>query len=320
MPSGGFTSLHAAYRRLGADLPFDDPALDHSAGLEGYYWRVVAGDTVLVVLCGVGKGAGGRWALVALAAHPGAYVRHATVAPATGSDAEFGARAADVLDGSATHLRMRLSAEDWVDLRLRPRLQWPRRAFGALGPAHVLPGLRQYWQPVVLDGSASGDAVVGGRELRLDDATVYAEKNWGPGFAGRWWWGQASGFPEQGVGVAFAGGALPRLGASPTAVVVWRDGEVQRFTPPLARAFVALGNERWRLRARSPRYRIEIEGAAAGWVPHVLPVPEPGEPGFQMRSRQLLAGRLGLRLTRAGRTIIDSVSPLAGLEQGSSAR
>jgi Tocopherol cyclase len=315
-----FTSLRAAYRRLGADLPFGDPALDHAAELEGYYWRVVAGDTVLVVLCGVGRAAGGRWALVALAAHPSGYVRHVIVARAAGFAGAFGVRAGDVLDGSATHLRLRLSAEDRVDLQLTPRLAWPRRAFGALGPAHLIPGLPQYWQPLLLDGVASGDAVVGGRPVRLDAAGVYAEKNWGPGFAGRWWWGQASAFPEAGVGVAFAGGALPRLGVSPTAVVVWREGEVYRFAPPLARSHVALGHERWQVRTRSPRYTVEIEGESAGSPAHALPVPERGEPGFQMRSRQLLAGRLTLRMTRAGRTLIDSVSQPAGLEQGVSAR
>jgi Tocopherol cyclase len=315
-----FTSLRAAYRRLGADLPFGDPALDHAAGLEGYYWRIVAGDTVLVVLCGVGRAASGRWALVALATHPGGYVRHAIVAPATGSAGEYGVRAGELLDGSATHLRLRLSAEDRVDLRLTPRLVWPRTAFGALGAAHLIPGLTQYWQPVLLDGLASGEAVVDGRPVRLDAAQAYAEKNWGPGFAGRWWWGQASAFAEEGVGVAFAGGALPRLGVSTTALVVWRDGEVHRFAPPLARSQVALAHDRWRVRTRSPRYTVEVEGEAAGSPAHVLPVPERGEPGFQMRSRQLLAGRLRLRMTRAGRTLIDSASPLAGLEQGDSAR
>jgi hypothetical protein len=194
-------------------------------------------------------------------------------------------------------------------------LTWPRGAFGALGAAHVVPGLAQYWHPVLLDGAASGEGCVAGRPLRLDGATVYAEKNWGPGFAGRWWWGQASAFPEDGLGVAFAGGALPRLGATPSAVVLWRGGQVHRFAPPLARSRVALGERRWRVRTTSPRYRLEIEGRATN-SGHLLPVPEPGEPYVEMRSEQVLAGRLALTLSRGGRTLIDSVSPLAGLEQG----
>jgi tocopherol cyclase len=309
------TSLHAAYRERGADLPFGDPGRDHGAPIEGYYWRIVAGEAVLVVLCGVGRGPRGRWGLVALASEPGAYVRYATTAPAAGSPTGFGVRAGKVLEGSLERVRLRLGDEDWLDLRLTARLAWPRGAFGALGVANLVPGLAQYWHPVLLDGAASGEGCVAGRPLRLDEATVYAEKNWGPGFAGRWWWGQASTFPEEGLGVAFAGGALPRLGATPSAVVLWRGGQVHRFAPPLARSRVALGERRWRVRTSSPRYRLEIDGQATS-SPHVLPVPEPGEPHVEMRSEQVLAGRLAVRLSRGGRTLIDSVSPLAGLEQG----
>jgi tocopherol cyclase len=252
---------------------------------------------------------------VALASDPGAHVRYATTAPAAGSPTGFGVRAGNVLEGSLERVRLRLGDEDWLDLRLTARLTWPRGAFGALGFANVVPGLAQYWHPVLLDGAASGEGCVAGRPLRLDDATVYAEKNWGPGFAGRWWWGQASTFPEEGLGVAFAGGALPRLGATPSAVVLWRGGRVHRFAPPLARSRVALGERRWRVRTSSPRYRLEIDGEATS-SGHVLPVPEPGEPHVEMRSEQVLAGRLAVRLSRGGRTLIDSVSPLAGLERG----
>jgi hypothetical protein len=252
---------------------------------------------------------------VALASEPGAHVRYATTAPAVGSPTGFGVRAGKILDGSLERLRLRLGDEDWLDLRLRARLIWPRGAFGALGAANVVPGLAQYWHPVLLDGAASGEGCVAGRPLRLDEGTVYAEKNWGPGFAGRWWWGQASAFPEEGLGVAFAGGALPRLGATPSAVVLWRGGQVHRFAPPLARSRVALGERRWRVRTSSPRYRLEIDGEATS-SGHVLPVPEPGEPHVEMRSEQVLAGRLAVRLSRGGRTLIDSVSPMAGLEQG----
>ena len=282
--------------------------------MEGYYWRIVSADTVLVVLCGVGRGPGGRWGLVALASHPGTHVRYATAAAAP-SPTGFGVRAGELLDGSLERLRLRLGDEDWLELRLSARLTWPRGAFGALGAAHVVPGLAQYWHPVLLDGAASGEGCVAGRPLRLDEATVYAEKNWGPGFAGRWWWGQASAFPEEGLGVSFAGGVLPRLRATPSAVVLRRGGQVHRFAPPLARSWVALGERRWQLRTASPRYRLEIDGQATT-SGHVLPVPEPGEPHFEMRSEQVLAGRLALRLSRGGRTLIDSVSPMAGLEQG----
>jgi hypothetical protein len=307
-----------AYRGTGADPPFGDPARAHGTALEGYYWRIVdaTAGSVVVVLCGVCQGAAGPWAAVALAAHPGGFTRHALVAPAGTEPHGFGARAASVLRGSADALSVRLGEDAWVELRLRSAQLWPRRAFGALGPAHAVPGLGQYWHPVVLAARADGEACLGGVRLRLDGATAYAEKNWGPGFAGRWWWGQSSAFPEEGLGVAFAGGALPRLGATPTAVVLWHGGQVHRFAPPLARSQVTLGELRWRVRTRSARYRLEIEGDAAGSCPHVLPVPVPGAPTVEMRSEQLLAGRLALRLSRGRRTLIESVSLPAGLEQG----
>lgn len=306
-----------AYRRSGADLPFGDPARAHGSAMEGYYWRVVDGSAgaVIVVLCGVCQGPEGPWATVALAAHPGGFVRHTVVAPAAAFPDRFGVSAAGTLHGSAEGFHAHLGDDAWVDVRLRSQLLWPRPVFGALGAAHAVPGLEQYWHPVVVDARVEGQANIGGVSRRLDGATVYAEKNWGPGFAGRWWWGQASAFPEEGLGVAFAGGAVPRLGATPSAVVLWRGGQVQRFAPPVAPSWVALGERRWRVRTSSPRYRLEIDGEATT-SGHVLPVPEPGEPHVEMRSEQVLAGRLALRLSRGGRTLIDSVSPLAGLELG----
>jgi hypothetical protein len=75
-----------AYRSTGADPPFGDPARAHGTAMEGYYWRVVDAEarSVIMVLCGVCRGAGEPWAAVALAAHPGGFTRHALVAPAAG--------------------------------------------------------------------------------------------------------------------------------------------------------------------------------------------------------------------------------------------
>jgi hypothetical protein len=313
-------SFRLQYRKAGADAPFGDPGRDHEAAMEGYYWRIVdaARERVLAVLCGVCEGPAGRWALVALAGHPGGVVRHAIVQPAAGDPQRFGVRVAEVLDGSLEHLRVRLDADNWIDAQLQPLLSWPRRAFGALGPAHLLPGLAQYWQPLLLDSEVSGEACVAGRRLALDGARAYAEKNWGPGFAGRWWWGQAFAFPEPQLGVAFAGGQLPLLGArpSPTAVVVRLGRRVLSFCPPLARARVGAGGGHWRLRMSSPRYQLELEGEAGDTPPHILPVPELGVPRVEMRSQQVLAGHIHLRLRRGRRTLIDASSPLAGLELG----
>lgn len=310
----------AAYRSSGADPPFGDPGRDHRAGLEGYYWRIVGEGRglVLIVLCGVCRSAQRRWAVVALGSHPGGLVRHAVAEHARGDPERFGVRAEPLLEGSLGRLRLRLDADNWIDARLRPRVLRPGRAFGALGPAHLLPGLAQYWHPVLFDAEVEGEARVAGRALPLGGARAYAEKNWGPGFAGRWWWGHAGAFPEGDLGVAFAGGRLPLPGgaAAPTAVIVRHGERLLRLCPPLARARVSVGHGGWRIRLRSPAYRLELEGEPAGSAPHVLPVPETETRVLDWRSRQLLAGRLALRLRRGGRTVIDSVSPLAGLELG----
>jgi hypothetical protein len=181
-----------------------------------------------------------------------------------------------------------------------------------------VPGLAQYWQPVLLAGEVEGEACLGGRRLRLDGARVYAEKNWGPGFAGRWWWGQADAFPDSDVGVAFAGGRLPMLGVSlsPTSVVLRMGGQVLRFVPPFARVRVSVGSHGWRVQVRGPRHRLELEGEADGEAPHRLPVPNVDTRRVDFRSQQLLAGRLRLRVHRGRRMLFDAVSPLAGLEVG----
>jgi tocopherol cyclase len=309
-----------AYRRTGADPPFADPARAHGAAMEGYYWRVVDAEagSVIVVLCGVCRGPDGPWAAVALAAHPGGFTRHALVAPAAASRDSFAARAADVLRGSADDLSVRLGEDAWVELRLRAVRVWSGRAFGALGAVHAVPGLGQYWHPVVLTASAHGEACLGGVPRRLDGATAYAEKNWGPGFPARWWWGHADSFPSADATVAFAGGRLGVAGrvVSPTAVVVRLGTRVLRFVPPVARLHAAATSGTWRVRARSPRHAVEIEGEAAASEPHLLPVPDVAERRVEMRSRQYLAGVLRLRVCRGGRALFEGESPFAGLELG----
>ena len=309
-----------AYRRTGADPPYTDPARNHGAAFEGYYWRLVHPEAgwVIVWLCGVCQGSGGSWATVALAVHPGGFLRHGTVAPATGDFERFGASAGDVFRGSADGLHVRMGDDAWVEARFRGQVTWPRRALGALGPAQLVPGLAQYWHPVLLAAEVEGEACIGGRRLRLDGARAYAEKNWGPRFAGRWWWGQANAFPDPDIGVAFAGGTLPILGvsAAPTAVVVRLGERVLRFVPPFARAQTRVDAHRWQVHMRSPRYRLELEGQAGEEEPYRLPVPDVRERRVEMRSQQVLAGRLRLSVHRGRHTVIDEVSRLAGLELG----
>src|SRR5918999_4006537 len=211
-----------AYRRSGADLPFGDPGRAHGSAMEGYYWRIVdaSAGSVIVLLCGVCQGPEGPWARVAFAAHPGGFVRHAVIAPAAGRRDCFGVRAAGTVHASTEDLHADLGDDTWIELRTRSPVLWPRPVFGALGPAHAIPGLGQYWHPVVLAARVEGQACVGGLPVSLDGATAYVEKNWGPRFAGHWWWGHADAFPGSDATVAFAGGRLGVAGqvVAPTAV------------------------------------------------------------------------------------------------------
>jgi tocopherol cyclase len=318
-----FGRLLDAYRSTGADPPFGDPARAHGTAMEGYYWRVVdaAAGSVLVALCGVCRGVGEPWAVVALAAHPGGFTRHALVSPGGAEPGGFGAVAGDILRGSADGLSVRLGEDAWVELRLRSALLWPGRVFGALGPAQLMPGLAQYWHPVVLAAKADGEASLGGVRLRFESATAYAEKNWGPGFAGHWWWGHADAFEAGDATVAFAGGRvrLARRVFSPTAVVVRLGTQVVRFAPPLASARAAATPNAWRVRTRTLRHTVEIEGEASGSAPHLLPVPDVAAGRVDLRSTQHLAGRLRLRVCRGRHTHFQGESPLAGLELGAPA-
>jgi hypothetical protein len=142
----------------------------------------------------------------------------------------------------------------------------------------------------------------------LDGVDVYAEKNWGAAFADHWWWGQ-------GEGVAFAGGRIH--GVAPTAVAAWTADGLITLAPPLARTVARAGNGEWHIRASSPRWRVEIEGAAQN--PLLLPVPLPAERRLEVRSRHHLLGRIAVTVHR-GRKLWLRSEGLAGLEDGATPR
>jgi hypothetical protein len=302
--------------------------------MEGYYWRLWDPGTgrSVMALCGVCQAAGRPWAVVALAAHPGGFVRWVNAAAAWADPAGLGVAAwneADpaaggghapptaegeaVLRGSSHRLAVDLGPDARLDAVLERRLGWPRRAFGGLGPAQVVPGLPQYWHPHLLGARVRGSAVLGGETLDLDGWEAYAEKNWGGAFPGEWWWGQA-GFGG-GTLAAFAGGRLGGPLAASAIVVRVADGSVLRFAPPTAVVTAEAGGGAWRLRARSARHRVLLEGEAAA-PPHILPVPVPAERRAVMRSEHHLGGRLRAVVHRGHRTVLREESALAGLEHG----
>lgn len=314
----------AAYRATGADLPFGDPRGYHGVGMEGYFWRIthVASGVVVVALIGVSRDAAGApWGMVALAAHPGGFVRAADLAHASASARGIDVRAGDgAFAAGEDHLRVGLGPDAELDVRFAARVGWPRRALGGIGLAQAVPGLSQYWHPHLLGARVRGSASIGGQRLDLDGATAYAEKNWGSsGHPSDWWWGQAHAFDREDVCVAFAGGeaTLGPLGLRATALVVALGGEVLRFVNPLAPMRVTVDERGWRIVARSARHHVVVEGHANGVAPHLLPVPVPRERRrLEAFSSQHLAGALAVRVRRGRRTLYEGSSALAGLERG----
>ncbi len=319
----------SCYRRTGADLPFMDPRGYHGIAMEGYFWRIthVPSGTILVVLAGVNRDDEGHtWGTVGLAGHPGDFSRSAAVAEATGERRGIG-----VWCGEDGHTNLRasdralcvdLGADACLDVRFDEPVGWRGGAFGGIGAAQTIPGLSQYWHPHMLGGRVTGRARLGDREIDLDGATVYAEKNWGRGgFPPAWWWGQAHGFARDDVCVAFAGG---RAGVGPlqflsTALVVRVGDEVVRAVRPLHPMRVELAPGSWRLRARTARHTIELEGRANGTPPHALPIPLAAQRrNLQGAAAQYLASELRIVVRRGRRTLFSGESVLAGLERGAS--
>lgn len=312
-----------SYRATGADLPFGDPRRAHGVAMEGYFWRFtdVASGRVIVALCGISQSRRGPWATIAVGAHPGGFQREADVRPGFADPRRFGVSAGEgAFSAGLDDVRLALSADARLDVRLHDPLRWPRRAFGGLGPAHAVPGFGQYWHPHVLGGAARGTAVLGGEEIDLDGFQVYAEKNWGAGgFPEHWWWGQAQGFDRRDVCVAFAGGDVKAgpLTVQATALVVRVGEAVVRLGNPLTSPVDAqVDEEAWRLRGRSAGWSVEVDGSARPGDAHVLPVPLPGEGHSVPGALEHLGGRLRVAVRRRGRLVFEGESRLAGLETG----
>jgi hypothetical protein len=113
--------------------------------------------------------------------------------------------------------------------------------------------------------------------------------------------------------VAFAGGRVH--GAAPTATVVWDPDGLARLAPPFARTVASAGGGEWRIRARTPRTAIELEGSAPG--PGLrLPVPLPASRSLELRSTHHLLGRIRVSVRRGRRFWLREESTAAALEDG----
>ena len=318
MRAGLSSRLRAAYRRSGADLPGSDTRPTHGAEMEGWFWRFTDRERgrVVIALCGVNRHPEGAWATVAVAAHPGGILRSMAADHAMAAATRYAVDIPGVL--SADERSLRVEVDDvTLSVDLDDLVGWPHR-LGAGGLFAAVPGLGQYWQPHVLGGRASGTLVAGDERFELDGAQVYAEKNWGAGFPDRWWWGQAQGFADPDLCVAFGGGRLSAgpVEASVSGAVVRIGPDVVRFAPPAALVRTSVADGEWHVDARRPGWRMRIDGDGAGNVPHVLPVPVPAERRNVDQDLEHLAGRMRVQIWRRGDRVVDDESSLAALEVG----
>lgn len=313
------------YRATGADLPFADPRRAHGVAMEGYFWRLSdpASGRVIVALCGIHRGrAGTAWANVAIAAHPGEVVAAADVPGGEADPRGLGVLVpGGAFDAGPDHVRADLGPRGAIDLQLHDVRPWPRRSLGGMGTGQVVPGLSQHWHPHVLGARASGTVRLGDETIDLGGYRVYAEKNWGrDGFPDRWWWGQAQHFDDApDTCVAFAGGAVSvgPVNTTATALVVRHGGTLIRLGDPVMSPVRAeVGEGTWHMKARGPRWGIELTATADQQDAHVLPVPLPARGYSVAGALQHFAGDLQLVLRRRGRIVYAGRSPLAGLEDG----
>lgn len=320
--------LRDAYRSTGADLPYGDPRAAHGVAMEGYFWRFSdpASGRVIIALDGVNRDASGdHWATLGLAAHPSGFLRTVEHPEAAADAGGLGVSAGDAFHGTHDRLRVDLGDDARLDVVVRAPVPWPRRRFGGSSVFQSIPALNQYWHPWLLGGHAYGEARVGEETIRLDGWATYAEKNWGKGgFPDSWWWGQAQGFEDPGVCVAFAGGEVTAgpLRTTVTALVVrLPDGGVVRLGDPVVTPVRAqVEDERWLVTGRGRGWRIEVDGTGDLGAAHVLPVPLPLERRNVPGSIEHLGAVVRVRVEHAGRLVWAGTSPLAALEHGGIAR
>ncbi len=318
---------HSAYRKSGATLPWGSLEGSHGVAMEGYFWRItdVATSRVVVALIGVNQGPRGPWATLGLAGSPGGFLRLGEPDGAEARVGGLGARSGDLFAGDDRSLRVNLGPDAQLEARIEPDHRWPRALVGGSSAFQSVPGLNQYWHPWLLGGRASGVARLGGATWEFTDAQIYGEKNWGKeGFPDSWWWGQAQGFDEPDVCVAFAGGEVVAgpLRTTVTGLVVRLPGGrvVRLGNPAISPVQAEVGDEHWRLRGRGYGYRIEVDAHAPLADAHVLPVPLPSQHRNTAGAIEHLAGTMSVQVSRRGRLLWAGTTQLAGLEHGGLAR
>jgi tocopherol cyclase len=292
--------------------------------MEGYFWRFTdtASQRAIISLIGVQTSSAGTWALAGLGAHPGQFWRQAVLPEVKARRRGPGARSGNTFFGDDRRVVVNLGPDAHLDVTLSDLKPWPQqRPFGGSSWFQMIPGLNQYWHPWLLGGHATGTATIGGETWQLNNADVYAEKNWGSdGFPHSWWWGQAQGFAEPDVCVAFAGGEVTAgpLRTEVTGLVVrLPDGTLLRLGNPVTSPVRAtITDDSWVLSGRNRSWQVEVQGYAPLADALVLPVPLVEEHRAAPGALEHLGATMSVQVKKYGRLIWEGTSRLAGLEHG----
>ncbi len=312
------------YRASGADLPYGDPLPAHGVAMEGYFWRFTDPLTgrVLITLAGVNRaGPEEHWSTLGLAAHPNGFLRTVAHPEGVASTTGLGVHAGTAFAGTTDRVNVQLGRDALLSATITDAVPWPRAAVGGSSIFQSVPGLNQYWHPWLLGGTAHGRAVVGDDVWELDGWSVYAEKNWGKGgFPESWWWGQAQGFKNPRVCVAFAGGEItagPMHTTVTALVVLLPNGRLLRLGDPVVSPVRAeVTDELWVLRGRSAQWQVDVEGRGALDRAHVLPVPLPAERRNVPGAIEHLGATMTVTVRHRGQQVWQGTSNLAALEHG----
>ena len=314
----------ATYRASGADLPFGDPLPAHGVAMEGYFWRFTDPLTgrVLITLAGVNRSdPDTHWSTLGLASHPNGFLRTIAHPEGVASTTGLGVHAGDAFSGTTDKVHVQLARDALLSATITDAVPWPRSVVGGSSIFQSVPGLNQYWHPWLLGGSAHGRAVVGDDVWEIDGWSVYAEKNWGKGgFPDSWWWGQAQGFKDPRVCVAFAGGEVSagRLHTTVTALVVLLPGGrlLRLGDPVVSPVHAEVTDEQWVLRGRSAQWQVDVDAHGALDRAHVLPVPLPTERRNVPGAIEHLGATMTVTVRHRGEQVWQGTSRLAALEHG----
>ncbi|MBF2026403.1 MAG: tocopherol cyclase family protein [Oscillatoriales cyanobacterium C42_A2020_001] len=184
-----------------------------------------------------------------------------------------------------------------------------------------LPIFEPGWQILMAHGLATGWIEWNGTRYSLQNAPLYAEKNWGGSFPQKWFWIQCNAFDAMpDLTVTAVGGRRQVLWQMESVgmVGIHHQGKFYEFVPWNATVkWDVMPWGLWKMWAESDRYRVEVIGSTSR-EPALVRVPT--QDGLVFACRDTTRGDLQVKLWEkaSDRLLLNAHSSLAGLETGGS--